>query len=83
MAPYWRQCAAGRTSVWSMTVEDATGHVERLLTLEVGNGQRLVVQARGQSNRMPTHSELAVLERWEDSGGPSPSALIGEPPVEW
>lgn len=76
IASYWRQCESGQTSVWSMTVEDASGRVERLLTLEVRNGQKQVVQARGDSNRMPTASELRVLDRWEVVGGPSLSCRV-------
>ncbi len=76
VASYWRQCSMGQTSVWSFTVENASGSVERQLTLEVGNKQRQIVQARGQSNRLPNEAELALLARWSDSGGPSLSRSI-------
>lgn len=82
VATYWRLCESGQSSIWSLTVEDASGLVERLLTLEVRNAQRLVVQARGKSNDPPTVAQLAVLGRWADSGGPSLSELIADPPVE-
>ena len=68
IASYWQRCATGQTSVWSLTVEDASSRVERLLTLEVRNGQRRVVQARWASNRMPTAAELAILDRWTGLG---------------
>ena len=68
IATYWQRCSAGQTSVWSLTVEDASGRVERLLTLEVRNGQRRVVQARGLANRMPTVAELAIMDRWTGLG---------------
>jgi hypothetical protein len=32
--------ASGQSSIWSLMVEDVAGRVERLLTLEVRNGQR-------------------------------------------
>ena len=76
IATYWQLCSAGQTSVWSLTVEDASGRVERLLTLEVRNGQRRVVQARGASNRMPTAAELAILDRWSGLIGPSNTPLV-------
>jgi hypothetical protein len=69
IATYWQRCATGQTSVWSLTVEDASGRVERLLTLEIRNGQRTVVQARGLANRMPTVEELAILDRWTELRG--------------
>ncbi len=73
VATYWRLCESGQSSIWSLKVEDASGHVERLLTLEVRNGARRIVQARGMLNRQPTEEELGILARWEDSGGPSQS----------
>ena len=80
VASYWRLCSTGQAAIWSLTVEDASGRVERLLTLEVRNGERRVVQARGQSNRMPDPAELALLARWSDIGGPSISpSLAGSP----
>ena len=76
IATYWQRCSAGQTSVWSLTVEDASGRVERLLTLEVKYGQRRVVQARGASNRMPTAAELAILDRWTGQISPSNTTLV-------
>ncbi len=76
IATYWQRCSTGQTSVWTLTVEDASGRIERLLTLEVGNGQRRVVQARGLANRMPTVEELAILARWTGLRGPHHSPLI-------
>ena len=82
VATYWRLCESGQSSIWSLTVEDASGRVERLLTLEIRNGQRWIVQARGKANDSQTDAQRAVLARWADAGGPSLSALIGEPPDE-
>src|SRR5258708_2286000 len=63
-----RLCESVQSSIWSLNVEDASGGVERLLTLEVRNGERRIVQARERSNRPPSAEELGVLARWEDLG---------------
>ncbi len=79
---YWRQCASGEISIWSMTLE-GTSAVVRLLTLEVQNASRCIVQARGPCNRLVTEEELSILSRWADAGGPSYSRwLIAGPPIE-
>lgn len=83
VATYWQLCQLGQSSIWSLTVEDASSRVERLLTLEVRNRERRIVQARGKLNRPASTEERNVLMRWEDLGGPSLSSLILEPPVEW
>jgi hypothetical protein len=76
VASYWMRCSTGQAAIWSLTVEDAAGRVERLMTLEVRNDERRIVQARGQSNRMPNATELALLARWSDFGGPSISPSL-------
>ena len=70
VAAYWRLCESGLASIWSLSVEDASGQVERLLTLEVRNADRTIVQARGKLNRLPSLDELDVLTRWQHLGGP-------------
>jgi hypothetical protein len=62
-------------------VEDGSGRVERLLTLEVRNGQRMIVQARGKANRPPLSDELCVLAVWGESGGPSLSRWVRNEPA--
>ena len=80
VATYWDLCATGQSSIWSMTVEDASGRVERLLTLEVRNGERMIVQARGRRTgsqpvrncaSSPSGASRAVL-RSADGFAPSP-----------
>src|SRR5262249_53421266 len=83
VAAYWMRCASGQSSIWSLTVEDHAGRVERLLTLEIAREDRRIIQARGRANRRPTVDELGILARWEDAGGPPLSrGLIDELPVE-
>jgi hypothetical protein len=71
VATYWRRCASGQTSIWSLTVADATGHVERLLTLEVRNTPPQIVQVQAEANWEPTPDELKLLAIWGEAGGPT------------
>jgi hypothetical protein len=49
-----------------MTLEDGRGATGTwaMLTIEVRNELRRVVQARGRFNRQPTSAEHHVLTRW-------------------
>ncbi len=76
VATYANLCRTGQSSVWSLTAEDANGHVERLLTVQVSNWQRLIVQARGKCNRVAYPEEAAVLAKWTQAGGPALSAAL-------
>jgi PcfJ-like protein len=73
---YADSCASGRVSIWSLKLSDALGQVTRLLTLEVSNQNRQVVQARQRYNKLPSPKELSILHRWAGSGGPSPSKWL-------
>ncbi len=76
VAAYDWQCRGGSTSIWSLTVEDAAGQVERLLTLEVRSESRILVQAKGHCNRPPTTDELGIMTRWCLAGGPELSTWL-------
>jgi len=52
-------------------VVDGSGQVTRLLTIEVGNRERQVVQARRRFNEWPGQKELSFLSRWTSAGGPT------------
>jgi hypothetical protein len=71
VATYWALCRSGESSLWSLTAEDSGGRVERLLTLEVRNWRREVVQARGKCNRPALPHELHILALWTQKGGPN------------
>jgi hypothetical protein len=61
---YSGSCAAGSTSIFSMTRE-VVGHAsKRMLTIEVRRANRLVTQARGCYNALPEAKERTVLEAW-------------------
>jgi len=53
----------GLCSIWTLTLEDGTGHWRRL-TIEVRNGERRIVQARGRFNRVPEAIDLIPLTAW-------------------
>lgn len=67
---YARACASRRTSIWSLRVANNYGRLSRVVTLEVNNTQRRIVQIRRQMNKMPTGHDLSVLNQWAEAGGP-------------
>ncbi len=70
VAQYWRNCWSGRSSIWSMTTENSTGESQRLLTLNILSDSPHISELGGHCNRLPTPSEIAVLLRWRECGGP-------------
>lgn len=73
---YTRSCASGRVSIWSLGVRDELGRSTRLLTLEVVNNDRQIVQARRRFNELPGPREYQILRRWADVGGPKLSKWL-------
>lgn len=66
---YNRRIETGVVSIWVLSKEDNKsrdehGGVWHMLTLEVSNAQRLVVQARGRFNRPATAQEKGLIQRW-------------------
>ncbi|PHQ34964.1 PcfJ domain-containing protein [Rhodopirellula bahusiensis] len=68
VATYASSCARGRCSIWTVEIESYDGIVKSL-TVEVQNGSRLITQARGKANRLPTDKEKHVLCRWASKAG--------------
>jgi hypothetical protein len=68
---YARSIESGQTSIWSMTFEDGRGATGNwaMLTIEVRNELRRVVQARGRFNRAATTAEHQILLRWAGHNG--------------
>jgi hypothetical protein len=58
-------------SIWAVTMRDGLGETGRwaMLTVEVRNDARTIVQARGRFNRAATPREQAVLSRWAALNG--------------
>lgn len=63
---YAPRVARGEVSIWSVTMEDGRGETGnwRMVTVEVHNASKRVVQARGRHNRLMTAGERRILERW-------------------
>ncbi len=64
---YGYRCSPGKLSIWSFTTRITGGAFNRLLTLEINNRTRQIVQARGKCNRLPTAAEFKIIERWAGS----------------
>ncbi len=64
VASYENSCATGQTSIWSMGIERNGGRRKRALTVEVGIDRKILCQARGKTNRLPTEKEMDILRRW-------------------
>ena len=69
-------CLSGQSSIWSLSRTDSSGRVERLLTLQVQNATKEIIQARGWNNRLPTAEELRILAAWTQAGGPRISSWL-------
>lgn len=60
---------ARQTSIWSLLLTGPAGTSEKLVTLEVSNGTRSIVQARGKHNRLTTAQEDKVVLGWATRNG--------------
>lgn len=65
---YMALVQSGVASIWSARQEQEDGP-ERVLTIEVRNATRSVVQVRGRRNRYPTKEERNVLKLWAEANG--------------
>jgi hypothetical protein len=63
VAGYVNSCNSGRTSIWSMCVEDAFNFNKNLLTIEVSRDKK-IVQCRGKANRLANRQEWLIVERF-------------------
>ena len=68
VASYARSCAAGHCSIWTLERHQTNGKVVKHLTLEL-HKTGVLHQARGQDNRLPTQSEIGVLDSWVRKAG--------------
>lgn len=65
---YRWQVEAKRTSIWSLS-GGLEGAMEKLITLEVSNATRAIVQARGAHNRLTNTREDRVILEWASMNG--------------
>jgi len=75
VATYASICANGRSSIWTMEYESASGST-KVLTIEVRSAARLIYEARGKANRMPTEKERKILGRWATKAGLSVAEYV-------
>jgi PcfJ-like protein len=68
VARYARSCASRACSIWTLEVTTFEGHA-KILTVEVRNVARLICQARGKCNMLPSSKHLSVLRRWAEQAG--------------
>ena len=68
VASYASSCARGHSSIWTMEVASC-GSLSKALTVEVRNSARLICQARGKLNRLPTEKERDILKKWASEAG--------------
>ena len=73
---YASSCVSGRISIWSLKKVAPTEEATRLLTLEVSNQDRQIVQARRVANGLPVPEEMQILKRWTNEGGPALSKWL-------
>jgi hypothetical protein len=64
VATYCAHARAGVVSLWSARRGD-----HRVLTIEVRNAERAIVQVRGKYNRRPDAEEVAMLAGWAEVNG--------------
>ena len=66
VSSYSHRIEKGDTSIWSVVMEDGKGETGAwaMVTLEVRNVTKQVVQARGRFNRSMTSREHQVVSRW-------------------
>jgi hypothetical protein len=59
VASYKYSASQGRCSIWSLKCDG-----ERLVTIEVNNSNKLIVQARGKFNKMPEGKSVEMIRKW-------------------
>src|SRR5215813_2203800 len=65
---YAQSIETGSCSIWTLSKEDNRGNWA-MLTVEVRNPTRTIVQARGRFNRLATMREREILHRWAGENG--------------
>ena len=63
VATYASTCDRGQSSIWTMEVESSEGRT-KVITIQVRNSSRMICQARGKANRLPTEKERSIMRRW-------------------
>lgn len=66
---YWRDCASGRSRIWSLRWRDDQGPYAPRCTIEVRTRTRTIMQIRGYQNRRVSGRMRELIERWADLAG--------------
>jgi hypothetical protein len=61
-------CLHGKSSIWAMEVE-TNGERRKMLTVEVDQARKVICQARGKRNELPTEKCRDILRRWASQAG--------------
>lgn len=65
---YVRYCGTGRTSIVSLR-KSSNNRVEPLVTIEIDNQQKTIVQCRRKSNMKPTPFEVGLIQKFANIHG--------------
>ncbi len=68
VASYASVCARGYASIWTLEQHTRAG-CDKLLTIEVRNGEKLICQIRGRLNRRMREQEQLMIARWAQIAG--------------
>lgn len=66
---YVRYCMSGKTSIVSLRHTNDSGIVKPLVTIEIDNNTKHIVQARGKANRQPTQAEKQLIQLFANNKG--------------
>ncbi len=69
VATYAGECLSGTSSIWSMNEILSVGKMKRLITIEVEEETKKVLQASGKSNRELYEIEKKWLQMWGEKEG--------------
>jgi len=76
---YARACESGRLSIWTLRKSYWKRNIyieKRLLTIELNNQNKTIVQVRGFCNRFVNLEEIGILQKWATEYGLSLAAYI-------
>lgn len=74
VASYSASCVRGSASIWSLQAREQEGTARRVMTIELNNARRTIVQARGRMNKSPGEKRAShrlnlapdVVRRWAE-----------------
>lgn len=69
VAAYWRECLAGRSSIWSLSLRDPSGSYLSRCTIELRTATKTIVQIRGPQNRPALGRLRAMIQDWAARAG--------------